>query len=151
MNNDGTVSVQSGTLNQMKSGDSHGTFNAAAGATLSFGGEGMTLETNSTVSAAGTVAFAGASVDINGTYNVSNTVISGGTANFNGPASTVNGVLSGGNLGGSGVLTVSGGLSWTGGGMNGSGATAIANGRRCRLAATTTRPSRSGRSTTPGR
>jgi hypothetical protein len=108
MNNDGTMSVQSGTLNQMKSGDSHGTFNAMAGATLSFGAEGMILESNSTVTAAGTVAFSGASVDINGTYNVSNTVISGGTANFNGPASTVNGTLNGGNLGGSGILTVSG-------------------------------------------
>jgi hypothetical protein len=121
MNNDGTMSVQSGTLNQMKSGDSHGTFNAMAGATLSFGAEGMILESNSTVTAAGTVAFSGASVDINGTYNVSNTVISGGTANFNGPASTVNGDLNGGNLGGSGILTVSGALMWTGGSMNGSG------------------------------
>jgi hypothetical protein len=111
MNNDGTVSVQSGTLNQMKSGDSHGTFNAMAGATLSFGAEGMTLESQLD-GERGRARWlsAGASVDINGTYNVSNTVISGGTANFNGPASTVNGTLNGGNLGGSGILTVSGAL-----------------------------------------
>src|SRR5439155_8362767 len=109
--------------------DSHGTFNAAAGATLNFAGGTMTLESNSTLTAAGTVSFSGATVEVNGSYTVSgSTAISGGTANFNWNATSAGGALSGGNLSGSGALTVSGALSWTGGNMNGSGTTVIPSG-----------------------
>src|SRR5262249_40953867 len=128
VNNNGTLDVQSGTVNLIKSGDSHGSFNAGAGATLSFGAEGMTLEINSTVTAAGTVSFTGANGEINGSCSVGNAVISGGAANFNGPASTINATLNGGALAGSGVLSVSGVMTWTGGTMNGSGSTVIPGG-----------------------
>src|SRR5438094_8225510 len=53
-NNNGTLNVQSGTVSFYSGGDSHGTFNAAAGATLNFAGGTMTLESNSTLTAAGT-------------------------------------------------------------------------------------------------
>src|SRR5947199_10166683 len=56
-NNNGTLNVQSGTVSFYSGGDSHGTFNAAAGATLNFAGGTMTLESNSTLTAAGTVSF----------------------------------------------------------------------------------------------
>src|SRR5205814_5883977 len=59
-NNNGTLNVQSGTISFYSGGDSHGTFNAAAGATLNFAGGTMTLESNSTLTAAGTVSFSGA-------------------------------------------------------------------------------------------
>src|SRR2546423_4550598 len=67
------------------------------------------------LTAAGTVSFSGGSVDINGSYSVSgNTVISGGGANFNSNATMSNVTLSGGGVGGSGTVTVSGTLNWTG-------------------------------------
>ncbi len=127
-NNNGALNAQSGTLSLTADGDSHGTFDAAAGATLNFSGAPMTLESNSTVTAAGTVSFSGnADVSVNGGYSASNTVISGATANFNSNVTLSNVTLSGG-LGGSGTVTVSGTLNWTGGGMAGGGTTVIASG-----------------------
>src|SRR5438477_12772969 len=59
---------------------------------LNFAGGTMTLESNSTLTAAGTVSFSGATVDVNGSYTVSgSTAISGGTANFNGNATSAGG------------------------------------------------------------
>ncbi|PYJ82211.1 MAG: hypothetical protein DME22_19195, partial [Verrucomicrobia bacterium] len=89
-NNDGALNVQSGTMSLSGGGDSHGAFNAAAGSTLNFSSGTMTLESNSTLTAAGTVSFSGGSVDINGSYSASNTVISGATANFNSNAAPSN-------------------------------------------------------------
>src|SRR5882762_8613008 len=40
-NNNGTLNVQSGTMGFYSGGDSHGTFNAVAGATLNFAGGTM--------------------------------------------------------------------------------------------------------------
>src|SRR6266480_4628933 len=88
----------------------------------------MTLGGNSRRTAAGTVSFSGGSVDINGSYSASNTVISGGGANFNSNAAMSNVTLSGGGVGGSGTVTVSGTLNWTGGVMAGGGTTVIPSG-----------------------
>src|SRR5439155_23956993 len=54
-NNNGSLLVQSGTVSFYSGGDSRGSFNAAAGATLNFAGGTMTLESNSTLTAAGAV------------------------------------------------------------------------------------------------
>src|SRR5207302_514441 len=129
VNNGGTLAVQSGTVNMVNGGDSHGNFSVVAAATLNFGGGAMTLETNSTVSAAGTIGFSGGAVDINGGYTVSgNTVLNGATVNFNTSASMANGTLSGGNLSGVGTFTVNGTLTWTAGSMTGAGTSTIAHG-----------------------
>src|SRR5207245_4630884 len=84
-NNNGTLNVQSGTMSLYSGGDSHGSFNAAGGATLNFASGTMTLEANSTVTAAGTGRFSGGGVDGDGSYTGSGgTAISGGTAKFEG-------------------------------------------------------------------
>src|SRR5207245_6818703 len=123
------LNVQSGTVSFYIGGDSHGTFNAAAGVTLSSRGHTMSSLTGVKPCALPIFSFSGATVEVNGSYTVSgSTAISGGTANFNGNATSTSGTLSGGNLSGSGALTVSGMLSWTGGNMSGSGTTVIASG-----------------------
>src|SRR5262249_25683014 len=135
LNNYGTLDIQSGTLSFSKSGDGHGIYKVAAGATLNFGSDGTTLEADSSVSGAGTVSFGGSTVNGHGSYTVTgNTAISGGVASFNGNASTLNVSLSGGTLSGSGVLTVSGVMNWTGGGLDGSGSVVVASGATLSIA-----------------
>src|SRR2546429_4428754 len=63
--NDGALNVQSGTVTLSGGGDSHGAFNAAAGSTLNFSSGTMTLESNSTLTATGTVSFSGGGGGVN--------------------------------------------------------------------------------------
>src|SRR5512140_1586045 len=105
--NGGTFEVQSGTVSLNEGGDSQGVFNASAGTTLNFGGGTMTLETNSIVSGAGTNAFSGGTVLINGTYSVQGTtLLNGATVNFNSGATTHDATCSAGILSGTGNLAV---------------------------------------------
>jgi hypothetical protein len=113
-NNTGTVAVSSGTLQLGGGGISPGTFNqTASGAVLSIVNNNVaqTLNTGAVLSGPGLVDIAG------------------GVLNVNGAASAVNMELdAGGSLGGASTLTVSGAFNWTGGTMNGSGATTLAGG-----------------------
>src|SRR5207249_7784560 len=94
----GTGSIASGTAHtstesewssdvcacDLSGGDSRGSFNAAAGATLNFAGGTMTLESNSTLTAAGTVSFSGATVEESGRGSCRGSVaITGGAVSLN--------------------------------------------------------------------
>ena len=125
-NNNGTVEVQTGNLHLSDSLTPHnssGAFLISSGALLEFGGGIHNMSPTSSVSGAGTVGFVGGTVNIAGSYDIPTTVVNGGTANFNGSASvnarTDNVTISAGTYGGSGVITVTNSLMWTGGTLNG--------------------------------
>jgi hypothetical protein len=81
--NTGTVQVQSGILLLDRGGISSGSFSVAEAATLNFGGGTHELQPGSRVAGAGTVDFAGGTVNAAGTYHITGrTRISGGTLNF---------------------------------------------------------------------
>jgi large repetitive protein len=99
VNGSGTVTVTSGTLTVLGGGASTGgSFTSDAGAILDIGGT-YTLDSNSTISGAGTVSTVGSNslVTMAGTYNVTGTTTLGGSAtiNFNGPVTSVGSTLSG--------------------------------------------------------
>ena len=133
INNIGTVQALTGTLNLIGGGTGSSNFNAATGATLNFGGgtHVITLTPASSINGAGTVGVSGGSVTIagSGTYAPGTTAISGGTLNLNLDGTTGRFNFSGGTLAGSGTLTVTQAMAWSGcGGLGGSGATTIGSG-----------------------
>jgi RHS repeat-associated protein len=140
LNNTGSVQVQSGTLDLAGGGDSTGSFQVAADATLTFDTGGtQTLEAASQVGGAGTVHFLGGTAHIKGTYDVSiagRTLIDGGTADFSSATLTTlpELTLRGGTLTGTGNVIVTGALNWTGGTMSGAGTTTVAQGGTLNLA-----------------
>src|SRR5207302_10803667 len=88
----------------------------------------LTLERNSTLAATRTVSFSGCSLNITASYNTYTLSLHDALPIFNSNAAPSNVTLSGGGLGGSGTVTVSGTLNWTGGAMGGGGTTVIASG-----------------------
>ena len=137
VNNTGTVQALTGTLSLAGGGTSTGSFNAAAGATLDFGGgtQVITLSPTSSISGAGSVSFSGGTTTIggSGTYAVAGATVigGGGTLNLNMDGTTANMTLSGfgSTLGGSGAITVTNIMDWSSQThMVGTGATNIASG-----------------------
>jgi hypothetical protein len=148
LNNDGTVDVESGTLNLTGGGTDTGSFTGVPGTTLQFGGGNHTLQAASHVTVPN-VVFSTGTVVVNGTYTISqNTTFSGATVTFN-PAATVEAVgetwtvmagtvtfnssqpltpliinFTGGTLTGSEAIN-DGDLFWSGGSMTGSGITTV--------------------------
>jgi hypothetical protein len=128
-NNSGTLDLQTGTVVLSGGGTSDGTFSAAAGATLNFGGGSHLLTANSSVSGAGSVVFGGGTTTVSGAYNIpAGTTIAGGTVNFLADTELPNLTLSGGFLTGTSTVTIDGLLTWTGGGMSDVGRTVAAGG-----------------------
>jgi RHS repeat-associated protein len=153
--NSGSVEVQSGWLALGGDGDSSGSFEVAAGATLGFGSNGYggteTLESAARVSGAGAVLFDGGTVNIQGTYDLGpagtthftyskahftspvtslgeNLFIEGGSADFSSGAPITVPVLklTAGTLSGSDTVTATDTFNWTGGIMSGTGTTTVA-------------------------
>jgi hypothetical protein len=115
----GAVSVTSGTFSLNGRGTSTGSFVSLTDAKLKFGGTGPhDLNAGSSVSGAGTVEIGNGTWNFNaGTYSVAGTTVlngDNGTANFNAAARTNALALTGGFLLGSGIVSVSGDLTWTG-------------------------------------
>jgi hypothetical protein len=124
-NNSGTVTVSSGTVSLDGGGVSSGTFTAATGSALRFGGGSQAL-TGAQISGAGTIGFGGGTttLDSSTVYNViGTTAVSGGTANFGNNASTNRLDFTSGTIGGTGTLNVSGVATWSGGSMGDTGTT----------------------------
>ncbi len=101
-NNTGIVNIQSGTLSINGDGANSGTFNISAGTVLLFPAN-YTLNTGTMLVGAGTTRLTGGTLTIAGGVTAQNFDFQGGT------------------LGGSGTLTITVVLNWTGGVMNGGG------------------------------
>ena len=146
LNNTGSVTVSTGTLELDGGGQHAGTFTVEAPATLEFGGGTHTFTPGASVDSAGTVEWAGGTTNFTaGSYaNMGTTVVAGGRHTFAAGAtvdavgvlrltggaidfssgealSTTQFTESGGMLDGSDTLTVSGLVEWTGGVMTGTG------------------------------
>jgi hypothetical protein len=118
--NNGTVSLASGTTNRNASGgSSSGTWNAPAGSLVEWvsGAFGTTLSSGAHLNGSGIYRLNGASLTCNATLPVANLDFFGGTFN------------------GSGTVTVTNTMNWTGGAMSlASGSTVIAPGATLSLA-----------------
>ncbi|HYV20007.1 MAG TPA: hypothetical protein VFC25_13365 [Verrucomicrobiae bacterium] len=143
--NDGTLSIETGTLALTGGGTLNGPTSGLAGATLRFAGGSFTLSAGSSV-VVPNVAVTTGTVNISGAYTASATTISGGTTTFL-PAATLNGLgsltmalgtldlqsgeavsvptldFTGGTLQGSDTVTVAGATNWSAGAFSGSGVT----------------------------
>jgi hypothetical protein len=132
-NNDGTLEVQTGTLNFSSSGESSGSISVSAGAVLLFNGSGIfTMHSSSSVDGNGTVQFgtsdffSTSNAVITGSYTVAKTDIvntGNGTINFASDETINTLTLEGGTLTGTGNVTVTNLFNWTGGAMTGVGST----------------------------
>jgi titin len=125
-----------------------------AGATLDFKSGQNDFLTGSSISGTGSVSFSGGTTNLSGTYDLTGSATGtqaiGGTINFQSPVTSLgdtlsvsdgrvnfsggapiavaNVMLGGGMLGGSDTVVVGSQMSWTGGTMNDSGSTDIADG-----------------------
>ena len=134
-NNNGTVEVQTGTLEFSNGGTSSGAFNVGQGTTLEFGGGAHTLTAASSVNAANAaVSFSSGTVTVAGSYNAGTTTI-GSAATFNSSDVTIAtlNLQNSGALSGSANVNVTGTVNWSGGTMSGSGATNIPAGATLNL------------------
>ena len=149
-NNTGLVEVQAGTLKLDGEITGGGDYTVAAEATLDLSpARATTLGSTADITGAGTVHFSGATVDINGIYNITGetqfagsvtfnafatltslsggpVAISAGTVTFDSGETPINVTtldLTGGTLAGSDDVAASGLFTWTGGIMEGTGAT----------------------------
>ena len=147
-NNYGTVDIQSGGL-AFSGGANNGEIFVPINTTLNLAGN-FTSSVGSSITGAGNLIFSSGFIDLGGLVNVSgpmtitgnnptvnfsgtvfctnNTLsIDTGAANFNGTGTLSPAVvnLTGGTLGGSMVVTVGNAMSWTAGGMTGTGQTVI--------------------------
>ncbi|HEV7924781.1 MAG TPA: hypothetical protein VGR14_05465 [Verrucomicrobiae bacterium] len=150
-NNYGTVDFQSGTFALDGGGFLAGTIPVPAGAVLDLGGASITssstlnitgagellVNANSatlagTINVTGSNIFSGGSIDFTGDYTCTNNtmVIPQGTVGFDGTGTVAPQLLNlaGGVLSGAQNVTVGGAMSWTSGGMSGSGSTIIPSG-----------------------
>jgi phage baseplate assembly protein gpV len=106
-NNTGTVNGNSGQIRFNLGGTATGDFVAASGAAIEFNGATYTLNTGADLSGAGFVRLSSGTLTIADAVSAERFEITSGTLN------------------GTGTLTVSNLLNWTGGTMGGSGATTI--------------------------
>ena len=114
LQNDGTVDVDTGTLNITRAGASTSAFDVATGATLKF-------STNYTANKGTAIIGAGSTQLTSGTFSL------GATATGVDAVTALNLVFAGGTLGGTGDLTIDAGgvFTWSGGTMDGGGAVNI--------------------------
>ncbi len=124
-NNNGTVNVNSGTLELTGGGRAtRGVFNIDQGGTLAINSGIYTLDPMSTLTGAGIVSVGESTLNVAGSgFNVSGTVSIGGRINFNGASATGGTVLVNGTIAGSGAFDVTGPLTWTEGDFGPGGGT----------------------------
>ncbi len=85
---------------------------------------------------ANSLAFTGGTATLNDTVTVTTLSFMGGTGVLNSPATATNGIFSNGELSGSGDVTVTNVLDWTGGAMSGAGKTIIPTGATLNISVT---------------
>ena len=126
--NTGQLSVDSGTVRLTGGGTSSGSYTAAAGAAVQFGGGTHALSSTSTLGGAGTVEITAGTVTFAGTYSAPATISVSNSGVFDinsGSAVSLPALnLSGGTLGGTANLTVTT-FNWTGGTVHRTGSVDI--------------------------
>jgi hypothetical protein len=105
--NSGMVEIQTGTLRLGGGGSATGTFDAAVTTLVEWTSGGFTLNAGAQLNGAGLYKISGATVTDNTTLTVGNLDLITGT------------------LDGTGTITISNAMNWTGGNMSGSGRTII--------------------------
>lgn len=127
--NNGTVDIQAGILALNNGGTSTGgTFLVGSGTQLQFQLGSYTIDPTSSVTGTGQVWFLSGITDIDGTFSLTTpgtALVNGGTARFNGTTTVETLLLSFGTLSGTGLVSVTGALDWSGGTMDGAGTTKI--------------------------
>lgn len=126
--NTGTVNANYGTLSVNNGGTSTGVWNVTSGATLNFGSGTYSLNNGSSINGTGTgvISFSSGPHTVNAgtSYSVAGTtLINGSFVAFNNTATTNSLGVSSGRLQGTGTMTVTGTLNWTGGGFDNAGVT----------------------------
>jgi hypothetical protein len=127
-NNTGTVNFTAGTLEFFSGGNSSANFNVQSVATLNLNGV-FTFNGGGSLSGGGRVNFNGGTHTFTNNFALTSPLtIVNATLVFNAPIRLDTVVLSGGALSGSGDVTITGALNWSGGNMVGPGRTIIASG-----------------------
>ena len=123
LNNDGQV-VTSNALS-LAGGGTHngGSFTVTTPGDLSFSSGTHSMSGGGSIGGSGTLTFSGATATVGVPVNVGSLNVTAGTATLNANGSADAFTMTGGTLGGSGVLTLNNGGTWSGGTMSGSGNT----------------------------
>ncbi len=125
----GVVNVQTGILETRNGGTFTGTINVSAGAEMLFSWSGVhLLGAGGSVQGAGNVTVTGGTLDVQGNWNLTgDTRLFAGTIDWGVVGGTTNGfTMTGGSKGGTGLMQVSGTMTWTAGHLSGgSGATRV--------------------------
>ncbi|MFN0163295.1 MAG: filamentous hemagglutinin N-terminal domain-containing protein [Burkholderiales bacterium] len=108
----------------------NGAFSLSGDVTVGNGGSGSATATFAPATAMNiaNLSVSGASATFGGTLSANSLALPSGTATFNGPTNLVNATQSGGTLTGTGLVNVSGAMTWSGGSMAGGGTTALQSG-----------------------
>ena len=129
LDNRGLLQVSAGTLELNGGGVSTGTFVVQNNAVLDFGGLTHELAPGSTVSSVGTILFSGGIVNLSGELALPGLLrVAGAAVNINADGTVGRASIESGTLGGSGTITATEVMTWTGGTLGGSGRT-VANGQ----------------------
>ena len=128
LNNAGTVNVNKGTLELLTGGTQTGGFTVGSGSTLGLSGT-QSFSSSSSISGSGTMSILGGTTTFVGVESLTSGTlnVSGGTVDFNTAVSFASASISGGTLGGSGNVTFSGTVNWTGTTIAGTGLTDVAS------------------------
>jgi hypothetical protein len=121
LTNTGTVQVEAGTLLLSSGGSNTGSFNLAAGSGIQVGGGTFTMGPETAITGTGGLSISSGNVTFQQSHVFTSVVVSGGGVVFNADQSIGSLTLQGGSISGSGVVTVEDSLTWTGGGLNGTG------------------------------
>jgi len=122
VNNNGQV-VTSNALSLAGGGTHTGSFTVTSPGDLSFTSGTHSLSGGGSITGTGTLTFNGATATVGVPVNAGALSVSAGTATLDGNGSAGAFTMTGGTLGGSGMLTLTNGGTWSGGTMSGSGAT----------------------------
>jgi fibronectin-binding autotransporter adhesin len=122
LNNSGSVAT-SNALSLAEGGTHSGSFTVTSPGALSFTSGTHSVSGGGSIGGTGALSFSGATATVGVAVNVGALNVTAGTATLDANGSADAFTMTGGTLGGSGILTLTGGGTWSGGTMSGSGTT----------------------------
>jgi uncharacterized repeat protein (TIGR01451 family) len=138
VNNNGTTSIQTGSIKLTAGGGGTGTYNISSGAALKIFTGTYTFGSTASFTGAGTLDLLSGTVTHAGTYTVAGPLNVAATFNLNNtaPVTLTDVTLSSGSLGGTGSYSSAGTFNWTGGSITGTGTLTINNGSALNISGT---------------